>query len=930
MKTDKYSTSLQKILNIYPGEAERVILMFICSVMTMGGVMIIGYMVGQALFVGTLPESDIAYRYIFPSLIVIFVISIYTRMSSFFRRDKLIFTSFLLMIAGIIIFRILIESELKESFIFLLTFDSYIEVIVNVTIIQFWMFAGDLFTTREAKRLFGLIAGGSLISSILFGAIAGSISDFIQTKNLMFVVLISLLICFGIIFYLNGKYNVYGKKRNFQLFQKIEDNKVSHNIIEDMKQVFGHKLIIYLSLILISITIVSRIGWYQFDLAMKDVYGSDTQKMVGFFGNLQFVSGIIGLIVQIFIGNRIINKFGIFPALLIFPAVMAGGSISVLLTGGVLLAVSIPIAAEGSLRYSLNESAINLLYLPIPSALRAKSKAILEGMIMPAAATLLGLIFLLISKIKGISLLAWSPPMLALTLVWIIMLLYAFRCYIILLGDSIKERRLNVNSENLDLSDEMSRSIVVKALKDEDPMRVLHVLGLIRKTPSINRTSYLSEYLSELLTRQENIIKIESLKYIRDYGDIALAANVRPLFMDTDLLVRKEALLTFCSLTGKDAVKDIKPFLNDELSEIQSASIIALVKYCGLAGLLHASSHLQQLLESPEPSTRIEAIRILESLGVASFYDPLIKFIDDSDIQVQLSAVKAAQSLCAPELIPHLYKKLDSPIIRQTASEAIIKCAEKHPEIIARLIDKTKEFPFIRKKLVQVAEKQGTLEDKRFIVSLIDDRDNNVRSAVYLTLIKLRMIGYLFNIRKEALIKQFNREIKNAYKLYILRLDIKMNKAEDKLLKEAIEKRETKTINRIISLVVLLYPRLPSETIRSALLSGDPVLKSNVIELLDNTLEKNLKTVLIPYLDGSADKIKECSINRFNIETSDLNLKLQELLIQQQDEWLKACALYYIAKRGYNIDIAVLEGLIKDDNSSLVQEMLEYSLKGKR
>ncbi len=913
---------LQRIFNIYPNETERVALMFFCSIVIIGGVIIIGQMVSRSLFLGALPESAIPYKFILPPIFLVFVMSIYTKMTSLVSRDKVLFTSILLIIIGIIIFRILIETRLKENFIFLMALTIYIEIIINIVMIQFWMFASDLFTTREAKRLFGIIAGGDTISSIVFGSLLRSVAGLIQPKNLMFGIIASVLFCLFTIYYLNKKYNVYGKTKDIKHSKApSKDDKKRNNIFQDFKQLFGHKLIIYMGLILICIALVARIGEYQLDLALKNIYGSDMQKMVGFLGALQLVAGVVGIIMQFFVSNRLTDKFGLLPPLLMLPVAIAGGSIAILLTAGTLIAVAIPRAAEASFKYSVNEPTMNLLYLPISSELRAKAKAILEGMIKPTATAFLGFSFLFISKIKGVSLITWTPLMLVLTLGWIVMLIYALRYYVKALGDSIKERRLNISSQNFDPSDEMSKKIIVEALKDKDPMRVLHVLSLIREIGSINWIPH----ILDLLYHPKSIIKVETLKYIRDFGDITTYDNIKSLLDDPDILVKKEAILTCCSIMEKNSIKDIKRLLNDEHTEIQSTAIIGLVKYCGLAGLLHASTHLQHLLESSDPSARMEATKVLESLGVESFYDPLVKFIDDADMNVQLSAIKAAKSVSAPELLPHLYPKLNLAITRQPATEAILECAKRHPEIITRVIDKTKEFPFIREKLVDIAEKRGTLEDKQFIVSLIDDINDNVRSAVYIALTNLKMMGYLLDIQKEKLITQLNMEIRRGYELYLLKLDIK-NEAEDLLLKETINNRESGVMNRIISLLVLLYPQLLLETLRRTLSSNDPMLKANVIELLDNTLDKDIKASLIPYLDNSTDKIKDYALRKFNIKSSNLNERLEELFVHK-DEWLKACALYYIAKKEYNIESDAFEKLLSPNkNGPIVQEMANYVL----
>lgn len=51
----------------------------------------------------------------------------------------------------------------------------------------FFSFAGDYFTTRDAKRLYGFIAGGLPVGTILGGLVVKPIVPLVGTANLLFV-----------------------------------------------------------------------------------------------------------------------------------------------------------------------------------------------------------------------------------------------------------------------------------------------------------------------------------------------------------------------------------------------------------------------------------------------------------------------------------------------------------------------------------------------------------------------------------------------------------------------------------------------------------------------------------------------------------------------------------------------------------------------
>jgi ATP/ADP translocase len=107
--------------------------------------------------------------------------------------------------------------------------------------------------------------------------------------------------------------------------------------------------------------------------------------MTVFFAAFYGVVGLVSFVFQIFAGSRIVDNFGVGVSLLVLPLALLGGT-------GILLAFPLSIWAgsmlkgsDGVLRYSLNRSTLELLYIPIPPSIRAEVKAIID-MVLPRMA----------------------------------------------------------------------------------------------------------------------------------------------------------------------------------------------------------------------------------------------------------------------------------------------------------------------------------------------------------------------------------------------------------------------------------------------------------------------------------------------------------------------------------------------------------------
>ena len=78
----------------------------------------------------------------------------------------------------------------------------------TITMIQFWTFAGDIFSSRQAKRLFPIIGGGGVLANIVCGASVTNIVSHIGTENLLFPFMGCFAICAYLAFYIGQKEKV--------------------------------------------------------------------------------------------------------------------------------------------------------------------------------------------------------------------------------------------------------------------------------------------------------------------------------------------------------------------------------------------------------------------------------------------------------------------------------------------------------------------------------------------------------------------------------------------------------------------------------------------------------------------------------------------------------------------------------------------------
>ena len=142
-------------ININSEERRPVFLLFIMFFSTVAA-SITGSAVRDAVFLIQFDRSFLPIMYILIAIVMAGVITVYKKLTSSQDQVTLITISGLLFSVSLLFF----QSNLSGWMI--PVFYVWMEIITVLSILQFWLLAGEVFNPRQAKRIFSLvIAGGS-------------------------------------------------------------------------------------------------------------------------------------------------------------------------------------------------------------------------------------------------------------------------------------------------------------------------------------------------------------------------------------------------------------------------------------------------------------------------------------------------------------------------------------------------------------------------------------------------------------------------------------------------------------------------------------------------------------------------------------------------------------------------------------------------
>ncbi|MFO7558022.1 MAG: Npt1/Npt2 family nucleotide transporter [Desulfobacterales bacterium] len=883
---------LESIFNIREEEYRKVLLMFLYSLFTIAGGFIIGRTVASTLFLNRINPSYLPFTYIGAALFISVVSMTYSKIANRLRRDRTIIVS----LAIFTIFSLLFRAGLfigPKSLLLMGGIFVFIEVMGAISIIQFWTFANDIFTSREAKRLFALIGAGGTLASIVFGFLIRFTVESIGAPNLLYAIALLQFMCIFIIIMLGRLFSDQLDKQHNRISNRGE-NADRVNLFEDVQRLVRSKHLLNIALIMVIMTVVVIIVDYQFLMVARANHMNNENALAGFFGTFYLYAGVISFFFQFFITGRILQRFGILFALLFLPITLLILSAGIIFFSTQHLMLWFIAGAKGSdniIRYSINNPTLQLLHLPVDPDFRPRAKALIEGVIKPISTGLSGLfilIFVVIFSYKQLSL-----AMVILIIGWIALTLQARKHYMAALAETIRKKKLDLSERTLPVDDNTIR-VLTASLTSGNDRDAFNALELLPAVPGRDWDPLVTPLLS---SARPGLVQ-KALEYLGRKGNFNFGDAVSSAFHNQDPEVRASAIAAYSAIYGEEKINTIAGFINDPDPCIKAASVAALIQHGGLDGILSAANEFKSMLEHSDPEMRLAGAGVLGIINVKQFYKPLLALLDDKDIRVQIQAIKAAGIIKNQELVKPLIQKLGSNAMAWSASRALAGYGENLFPYLERYMEENRKDREIMLRIPGIMREVGTQKCMDILLKKIDSQDPDFLFHLYRSIRGLQKSHPGLAIDRRTIADALEKEIKCYYEQLRFFTDLS-GQINSRLLIEALSRQIKKTESRVMSLISIMFPSHSIEHISAGLRSPDTSTRSNAIELLDNILTGDFKKPLLAMFEDLSRerKIRIGRLHCGKLKSKTAKERISELL-ESPDKWIMVTTIHEIGESG--------------------------------
>jgi ATP/ADP translocase len=321
-----------------------------------------------------------------------------------------------LMIVGVLLFRLLLTTFLATSLWLLGALFVYVEILATLTIVQFWTLASEIFNAREAKRLFTPITAVGNVGGIIAGALVSGFVSVVGTANMLFVVALLLALYAGCTWMLG---RIHAATLRIPTPRSDQAARAQPSLAENVRELTSTPLLLSIALVVVVMTMTTNVVSYQFDLTLRLQFANNDTGLSSFLGSFYFWAGLCGFVIQLVVTGPVMRRFGLVASLVVLPLSFALGSGLVLASTAALWAVTLTRSSDTVFRYTINDTAFGLLYVPVSRTTRARVKVIIDGILKPVSIGLTGIVFLIVGSLRGISPLPWSVVVVLLAVLWV-------------------------------------------------------------------------------------------------------------------------------------------------------------------------------------------------------------------------------------------------------------------------------------------------------------------------------------------------------------------------------------------------------------------------------------------------------------------------------------------------------------------------------
>ncbi|MBI4510205.1 MAG: hypothetical protein HY698_11270 [Deltaproteobacteria bacterium] len=908
------------IFDVRPGERWRTFLL-VLSILAIVAAYMMVKAVRDAVFLSKFGATELAFLFIILAVTAGVLSAVGTRVGQKHSIHVRILATHAVVAASLLVIWIALRKHVPGTAWVLYVWSAFFGLFV---IANFWLLANQLYDARAAKRIFPLLGAGAILGGVVGGQ-ATSLALVVGAVDLLPIisggfVLSSLLAA--------GAWRLRQRpapqadleripeprtdpraseqpgpqettREGFSLSARTDSGPAHPTLGEGFRLVSDNRYLRLIAGLLLLATLATTLVDLQLKAVVKEHFGSHRDEMAAFFGQLTKIFSLVSLLVQVFVTSRFLKRFGVRTALLILPVALALGAGAV--TFHVFLAIPLVTAAalakigDGGLRFSLDKAAMELLYIPVPVAVKSKAKPVIDTVADRTGTALTGITWLAITIASGADtpglVVIASTVTLGILASWLFLILRARREYVQAFRVALPGPVVDPHELRVDLRDARQSRAVWQAIRARDERSVILGLDVLDASP----LPVPPRDVRPLLDHPAAEVRARALLHLEAAEDTTAVDRAMRALGDEHQVVR-EAAVRYLARASPEVLFGLATSPD---AHVRLAALGCMAKQ----GPHHArlvADQVRQILSGPlaeDFRLRLEVAHALAWLPVSLTRENLLRLLLDEDTRVARAAGVSAGRLGDVTHVPSLLRALEDKRHRASARAALLGYGTAAIPALEQAMESPSISRTVKQAVPSLLAALGTQAAADVLVKVLPGEDTRIRTRVVRALWRIRRSTEV-TLGREA----FERAMLHEARTYALHLEALAREGADdvssgaRLLRRALEEKLEDDLERIFRLLGLHYPEREILAAYYGIKNGEASVRASALELLDNLIENPLKSVLLALFEESGTGRATPARTGWRRVPPRSRVETLRALATDPDPWLRSCALFAIGE----------------------------------
>jgi CRP-like cAMP-binding protein/HEAT repeat protein/ATP/ADP translocase len=903
---------LQTVFKLEKNEIKPAAMIFLMTFLW-GTSQMFSYAAANAIFLNVYGASFFSFTFIFNAVLIPLTgMAIMKASERFSFRLHFVGTLVFFVLSLSLLFILLAFTDMKWP---AMAYMLWLDIEFAVSGVLFLSLFNKLFNIRQSKRVFGPAGSGTDLSYILMGFVISLIVGVTGVLNLTLFAIGFNLISIFVFIWISISFPEKVGKTDIVIKEEMDS---SEKIT--LRDLFRKRFVV-LIIALGSIYSACFCFGTNLYLVQTEQFLNDEKKIAAFIALYYSVSSMILLFVKGFLTSRIIRNFGMTFSLLLTPLLI--GLSTLVFTALIrfpispfmvfLLVVNIYLM-QTVFGTSIHKSSFFSLIQSLPAGETDKVINLSETIVPSLVNGIAGAILLVMMQVFKAGPGALAIGILIASTVWFLIAFLLGKEYKKNLKDILKDRFGKDTGIALD-NPEILKSIL-SGLESSYPQEVIYSIEMLQKAG-----------IPDLKARVIELARSETPSVRKKVFEIFEATgNQEDLrFLSSCLEQEKEGenvavlLNAIASSSEGGEIDTIESYLHHGDKVISMAAFTALIRHCGIEGVMKAGSELLGKANSSDSQDRQFTAETIGDIGSANLYKLLIPLMKDSDPDVRRKAFEAAGSIKNPKLVPFMVRSLNDDASRQVIMRGLIGFSHTAfpalEEIYRTESDSRKLIAYL----------YGRIKGEEAVRNLCRKLKEDELDVLTEILNSLELCNFRMD-RKD--LEEFEKLLEKMIGFGIL-LRAARKDIEKGILADALDNEIRKNKLRIFSLIFILHPDSNIKDIRFNYFFGRTEEKNAlVIELLDNILPRKYKLSVLSILEDTGD-LPDRTRRDFPRKPLGYEGRIDEIIRDKstwQNVWLRASAYFTRLKSVSEVDDrkAFLLDMMKKEAQRVSELILPY------